>query len=85
MIPVNAVTISGTVKNNKGKNLVGANVYIEGTALGAATDASGSFEIRKIPSGRSYEISAMYIGHRKITKEIETYGICSCAQFKRAK
>ena len=40
--------------------------------MGAATDASGSFEIRKIPSGRSYEISAMYIGHRKITKEIET-------------
>ena len=61
MIPVNAVTISGTVKNNKGKNLVGANVYIEGTALGAATDASGSFEIRKIPSGRSYELSLIHI------------------------
>ncbi len=72
IIPVNAVTISGTVKNNKGKNLVGANVYVEGTALGAATDASGFFEIKKIPTGRTYEISAMYIGHRKVTKEIVT-------------
>ena len=50
---LNAVTISGTVKSNKGKNLVGANVYIEGTALGAATDAAGFFEIKKIPTGRS--------------------------------
>ena len=72
IIPVNAVTISGTVKNNKGKNLVGANVYVEGTALGAATDASGFFEIKKIPTGRTYEISAMYIGHRKGTREIVT-------------
>ena len=67
-----AVTISGTVISDKGKNLIGANVYVEGTALGAATDASGFFEIKKIPTGRTYEISAMYIGHRKVTKEIVT-------------
>ena len=72
MALLNAVTISGTVKSDKGKNLVGANVYIEGTALGAATDVDGFFVIKKIPTDRTYEISAMYIGHRKMTKDIET-------------
>ena len=47
-----AVTISGTVISDKGKNLIGANVYVEGTALGAATGASGFFEI-KIPAGHT--------------------------------
>jgi hypothetical protein len=47
MALLNAVTISGTVKSDKGKNLVGANVYIEGTALGAATDVDGFFELKK--------------------------------------
>ena len=34
-------SVSGTVKNDRGEPLAGANVIIEGTALGAATDASG--------------------------------------------
>ena len=66
------VTISGTVKNDKGKPLVGANVFIEGTALGAATDISGYYIIERVPSDRSYKISARYIGHRMMIKEILT-------------
>ena len=66
------VTISGIVKSDKGKPLVGANVFIEGTTLGAATDISGYYIMERIPSGRSYKISAMYIGHRKMTKDVET-------------
>ena len=66
------VTISGTVINDKGKPLVGANVFIEGTALGAATDISGYYIIERVPSDRSYKISARYIGHRMMIKEILT-------------
>ena len=66
------VTISGIVKSDKGKPLVGANVFIEGTTLGAATDISGYYIIERIPSDRSYKISARYIGHRMMTKEIAT-------------
>ena len=66
------VTISGTVKNDNGKPLVGANVFIEGTALGAATDISGYYIIERVPSARSYKISARYIGHRMMIKEILT-------------
>ena len=67
-----SVTISGTVHNDKGKPLVGANVFLEGTALGAATDISGYYIIEKVPTGRSYKISARYIGHRMMIKEIAT-------------
>ena len=67
-----SVSVSGIVKNDRGEPLAGANVFIEGTALGAATDALGKYIIKKIPNDRDYKISAMYIGHRKITKDIET-------------
>ena len=67
-----STTISGSVKNNKGKPLVGANVFIEGTSLGAATDASGNYQIQKVPQDRDYSVSAMYIGHRKVTKNFST-------------
>jgi|GEM_PF-658460 len=65
-------SISGVVKNDRGEHLVGTNVFIEGTLLGAATDISGSYIIEKVPSDRTYKITAMYIGHRTMTKEIET-------------
>jgi len=67
-----SVSITGLVKNDRGEPLAGANVFIEGTSLGAATEASGEYEIKKVPKGRNYKISAMYIGHRKVTKDIET-------------
>ncbi len=67
-----SVSVSGIVKNDRGEPLAGANVFIEGTALGAATDALGKYIIKKIPNDRDYKISAMYIGHRKMTKDIET-------------
>ena len=43
------ISVSGTVKDGNGQPLVGANVFIEGTTLGVATDASGKYRIRKVP------------------------------------
>jgi len=67
-----STTISGYVENNEGEPLVGANVLLEGTSLGVATDAEGKYQIQKVPQDRDYSISAMYIGHRKVTKNFST-------------
>ena len=42
-------TITGTVTDSAtGQSLPGANVWLEGTSLGAATDLNGSFQIKNI-------------------------------------
>ncbi|MBN2013083.1 TonB-dependent receptor [candidate division KSB1 bacterium] len=48
--------------------LIGANVYIVGTALGSATDLEGIYHINKVPPG-TYTIRVTYIGYQ--TKDID--------------
>jgi TonB-dependent receptor len=48
--------------------LIGANVYLTGTALGSATDLGGVYRIQRIPPG-SYTLRVSYIGYK--TKIIE--------------
>ncbi len=50
--------------------LIGANVILEGTSLGAATDDKGKYEIKSIPTG-NYTITVSYIGFRNFREEIE--------------
>ncbi len=45
-----------------GEPLIGANVMIEGTDLGAAADAKGNFVVLYVPAG-TYEVSASYISY----------------------
>ena len=49
------------------KPLIGANVFLLGTALGSATDLEGQYTITNIPEG-TYTLKISYIGYR--TKEI---------------
>jgi len=63
-------TISGIVQNEKGKPLVGANVILKNTVLGAASDHQGNYIIHKVPVGKPYQLSAMYIGHRTVTRDV---------------
>ena len=51
-----------------GDVLMGANVLIQGTQLGAATDENGEFLILNVPVGR-YDIVATYMGYQKVTIE----------------
>ena len=56
-------TISGTVVDKaSGEKLLFANIQLEGTSLGTATDDEGKFIIRQIPPG-DYQILATYIGY----------------------
>ena len=63
--------IEGTVVDAEmGKALVGANVVLQETKLGATVDRNGSYSIPDVPVGR-YKLVAVMMGYRKITKEVE--------------
>ncbi|NIA09963.1 MAG: TonB-dependent receptor plug domain-containing protein [Nitrospiraceae bacterium] len=59
----NTGKISGTVTDKQtGEPLIGANVRIKGTRLGAAADLKGRYFILQVPPG-TYEVVANYIGY----------------------
>ena len=61
--------IIGTVLDKEtGEALPGANVLIEGTSLGAATNAQGGFIILNIPPG-SYSLKASFIGYEVVNMQ----------------
>ena len=62
-------SVSGTVTDENGNGLAGANVTVEGTNLGAAADASGSYSINGVSSG-SYTVSASFIGYNTASKSV---------------
>ncbi len=66
--------IAGKVVDvNTGEPIVGANVIVEGTNYGAATDIEGDYAIVKVPSG-IYNIIASYIGYTKtIIKNVQVF------------
>lgn len=55
--------IAGVVTGEDGTPLVGANVFVEGSDLGAATDELGRFFILNVPVG-NYSVKAEYIGYK---------------------
>ena len=59
--------ISGHIRDKEdGTALIGANVIIEGTVLGAATDINGFYNIINIPAG-TYQIKVGMIGYKSST------------------
>ena len=61
-----AAALSGLVVDSLGTPVVGAHVGIEGTSLGATTDASGSFRLSGVEAGR-VTLVARRIGFRPAT------------------
>ena len=62
-------TISGVVKSaTSGETLIGANVYIQGTGLGAATDQNGKYHINV--SKGDYTVTCSYIGFQSQKVEL---------------
>ncbi|MEJ2194523.1 MAG: TonB-dependent receptor [Ignavibacteriaceae bacterium] len=76
IILLNGFVIAGTTGKISGKvidagtgePLIGANVLILGTSLGAATDLEGNYFIINIPPGR-YEVKASSIGYNSVTNQ----------------
>ena len=64
-----SASISGTVKDSlNGDKLIGANVFIQGTSLGAATTDNGEYKINNVGLG-TYTVKVSYIGYQ--SREIE--------------
>ncbi len=50
--------------------VVAANVVVEGTRLGAATDAEGRFHIPRVPAGK-YTLKISALGYKVVEREVE--------------
>ena len=59
--------IRGTVTSADGQPLAGANVIVDGTTKGAATDGEGNYTILNVEAG-SYSVTASYIGYQSSTE-----------------
>lgn len=56
-------TVFGKVVDSAtSEELIGANIFLEGTTIGAASDLNGNFIIKNIPSGK-YTLTASMIGY----------------------
>jgi outer membrane receptor protein involved in Fe transport len=64
----NTGRIAGSVVDDLGDPLPGANVVVEGTQLGAATDIDGNYFIIGVPVG-SYSVTASFVGYQTQTVE----------------
>ena len=61
----NTATITGIVKDKKDNSeLIGVNVLLKGTSLGAVTDVNGKFVIKNVKPGE-YSVEVSYIGYHK--------------------
>ena len=59
--------LRGTVSSTDGQALAGANVIVDGTSMGAATDGDGGYTILNVPAGK-YSVTASYIGYKSTTE-----------------
>lgn len=67
-------SIEGTVTEARtGETMPGVNVVIEGTSIGASTDADGKYIIDNIDSG-TYNLQAKFIGYATQSQEITISG-----------
>ncbi|MGH7450917.1 MAG: carboxypeptidase-like regulatory domain-containing protein, partial [bacterium] len=64
-------TISGTVRDDEtGNALVGCNIVIAGTTLGATTGAEGNFQLTGVPYGKA-ALVVSFVGYETKRREIE--------------
>jgi CarboxypepD_reg-like domain/TonB-dependent Receptor Plug Domain len=71
LLPTLMFAQSGKIKGkvtdlSSGEPLIGANVLVVGTSLGAATDVKGEYTIFNLQAG-VYEVKSSYIGYQTIT------------------
>ena len=65
---VSYARVSGTVLDDKGFPLIGANVYWAGTTIGVITDLDGHFELDEVKS--TNRLVSSYVGHHNDTTEV---------------
>ncbi|RAV29988.1 TonB-dependent siderophore receptor [Sinomicrobium soli] len=66
-------SVSGNITDQNGEPLAAINVILKGTGLGASTDNSGNFVIKKVPFG-NYTLIASSIGFKKQVLSVSVSG-----------
>ena len=75
-------SVSGTVTDkDSGQPLVGVNVVVEGTTMGAATGSDGSYTVSGVSDG-SYTVTAKYIGYADQSASVTVSGSSVTANFQ---
>lgn len=69
------------VEKVTGESLIGANVILLSTSLGAAADMDGNFFVINIPAG-TYDIQANMIGYRSVKMENVRVSVNSTTNLK---
>lgn len=62
-------TVSGCITDMNGQPLIGATIYAKGTSIGATTDLTGKFELRRLSSDAVLVVS--YIGYQTCEVALE--------------
>lgn len=57
--------VGSVVESGSNEPLIGANIIVEGTILGATTDVDGTFIILRVPPGK-YAVHCQYIGYNEV-------------------
>ncbi|WP_419803534.1 SusC/RagA family TonB-linked outer membrane protein [Mucilaginibacter sp.] len=66
-------SITGKVLDEKNLSLPGASITIDGTTLGATTDADGNYRINGVQPG-TYSLTAQFVGYTPIKKSVSVSG-----------
>lgn len=66
-------TLKGTVKNDTGDRLIGANLAISNSFNGTTTDVNGAYQFSNLKAG-TYKLTVSYLGYEKQSKEIKLTG-----------
>lgn len=72
LLPSNAnaqAGVQGSVTNAQGDPLIGAQIQVVGTNMGAVTDADGRYQISGVMTG-SVQLRAQYLGYREVTRSV---------------
>lgn len=64
----NGRTITGTITDDKGESIIGANVTVKGSTNGSITDIDGRFTLSNVPEGAVLIVS--YIGYKEQTIKV---------------
>lgn len=89
LTPMMAQTVKGTLTDNEtGEAIPFANVVLDGTRFGVATDLNGFYLINKMPAGE-YELRVRFVGYKeyreKITLKSGQTLVCNIALESEAK
>ena len=70
LTPMMAQTVKGTLTDNEtGEAIPFANVVLDGTRFGVATDLNGFYLINKMPAGE-YELRVRFVGYKEYREKI---------------